>query len=233
MSIQGTSTAQGAIGGAGQLVTAGAAVGSFGGPVGTVIGGAIGAVVGAIGGGVGGFMSGKKKKKAEKYAKMAAAIQQQREAEAYKQNLLSQIRQARITRASMLATTVAAGAEEGSGSQGALSSYGSQTANIVEYMSVDRGRAIDVANYTARAKKNLSTAQAIDTTTNGIIQLGSSIAQAYASYKGNMNAQQEGLKQSGGYRFNADNSLTLGEGMPYLDSGKVQYVPSGKIINIG
>lgn len=233
MSIQGDSTAQGALGGAGQMAVAGAAVGSVVPGIGTVLGAAIGGVVGGIAGGIGGFMSGKKKKKAAKYMKKANQIQQQREAEAYKQNLLSQIRQARITRASMLATTVAAGAEEGTGSQGALASYGSQTANIVEYMSVDRGRAIDVANYMARAKKNLSTANAITSTTNGLINLGSSIANAYASYKGNINAQQEGLKQSGGYRFNTDNSLTLGEGMPYLDSGKVQYVPSGKIINIG
>ena len=233
MSIQGDSTAQGALGGAGQGAEAGAAVGAaigsaaggVGALPGALIGGAIGAVVGAIGGGIGGFMSGGKKKKAAKYMKMATAIQQQREAEAYKQNLLSQIRQARITRASMLATTVAAGAEQGSGSQGALASYGSQTANIVEYMSVDRGRAVQVAQLSARAKKNLSTAQAIDTTTNGIIQLGSSIANAYASAKNYQNLQQQQIPNQ---------SLTLSQGLPYLNNeGQVQYVPKGQIITIG
>lgn len=171
MNEQEGSTGQGAISGASTGASAGAAFG----PWGAVIGG----VIGAVAGGIGGFVSGGKKKKASRYMKLATQLQQQREAEAYKQNLLAQIRQARIARTSALASAVAAGSEEDSGAQGALSSYGAQTANIVEYLSVDRGRAINIANYTARAKKNLNTASSIDTMSNGIISLGAAITKAY------------------------------------------------------
>lgn len=183
------SVGQGALSGAGSMTSAGAVAGATIGSVvpgvgtafGAVVGGAIGAVVGGIAGGIGGAFSGKKKKKAKRYARMAAALQKQREEEAYKQSFLSQVRSARIARASALASIIAAGTEEGSGAQGALSSYGSQTANIVEYLSVDRGRAVQAAKYAARAKKNMSTASAIDKTTSGLIDLGGAIAKAGAS----------------------------------------------------
>jgi len=187
MSEEATYAASGAMSGAGAGVSTGAAVGAAigmaGGPIGIVAGAAIGAAVGATVGAIGGFMGGKKAKKARKYAQKAAAIQQQREQEAYRQSLLAQIRQARISRASNLAAAVAAGTEESSGAQAALSSIGSQTANIVEYMSVDRGRAVQQAAYLSKAKKNAAAAQQIQSITNGIIDLGSSIASAYAATK--------------------------------------------------
>ena len=231
------STAQGAMSGAGTGMGAGAsvgaAVGMVGGPAGAaagaLVGAGIGAAIGGLVGGVGGFMSGGKKKKAAKYAKKARALQRQREDEAYKQNLLSQIRQARISKASMLASTVAAGAEEGSGSEGALSSYGAQTANVVEYLSVDRGRAVQAAYYASRAKKNASTASAIDTTAQGIVNLGASAANAYASYK-----SAQPTPSDVQYDYNGNNSYTLYGGAPYLDaSGQVQYVQQGQSLKIG
>lgn len=167
----------GATGGALSGAGTGASVGAMvGGPVGAVAGAAIGAVVG----GIGGFMSGSKAKKARKYAQKAAKIQQQREQEAYRQNLLSQIRQARISRASNLATAVAAGVEEGSGAQAALSSIGSQISNVVEYMSVDRGRAVQQAHYLAKAGKNAQAAKDIMTITNGLIDFAGNAAVAYS-----------------------------------------------------
>jgi len=173
MNEQASGATSGALGGAATGAAAGAAFGGVGAVVGAVVGGVIG--------GVGGFMSGGKAKKARKYAQKAAAIQQQREQEAYRQSLLAQIRQARISRASNLAAAVAAGTEEGSGAQATLSSIGSQTANIVEYMSVDRGRAVEQANYLSRAKKNAVSAQQIQSITNGILDLGSGISSAYAT----------------------------------------------------
>lgn len=140
--------------GAGQGAMSGASAGaSVGAVVGGPVGAAVGAVIGAVVGGVAGVFAGGHAKKAKKAMKRAAAIQQEREKESYRQQLLSQIRQARIARASNLAAAVAAGIEEGSGSQGAMSSIGSQISNVVEYMSVDRGRAVEIANLYAKAKK--------------------------------------------------------------------------------
>lgn len=181
MSEQESGAASGVMGGAGTGVVAGATIGSVIPGVGTLAGGIIGGIVGGAVGGIGGFMGGSKAKKARKYAQKAAKIQQQREQEAYRQSLLSQIRQARISRASNLAMAVAGGIEEGSASQGNLSSIGSQISNVVEYMSVDRGRAVQQANYLAKAGKNAQAAKTINSITNGILDLGSSIASAYGS----------------------------------------------------
>lgn len=204
----GTSTVQGNIVGG----SVGASSGfKYGGPWGALIGGLIGATVGTVGG----FLSGKKRSRAKKYARMAAAIQQQREAEAYKQNFLAQMRQARIERASMLASTVAAGAEEGSGSQGALSSYGSQVANIAEYMSVDRGRALQAAYYSSRAKKNTSVAQSIDSFVQTMHEVaaagpaiyGSSSQQATIADKGNVRMQTYGQEVAYNTNYNPNTML--------------------------
>ena len=181
MNEQASGATSSGLSGAGTGAAAGAAIGAMAGGVGAVPGAVIGAVIGGTIGVVGGFMSGGKAKKARKYAQKAAAIQQQREQEAYRQSLLAQIRQARISRASNLAAAVAAGTEEGSGAQATLSSIGSQISNIVEYMSVDRGRAVEQANYLSRAKKNAASAQQIQSITNGILDLGSGIAGAYAA----------------------------------------------------
>ena len=215
--------AQGAGQGAATGAATGATVGSVFGPWGT----AIGAVVGAIVGGVGGLISGGHRAKAAKKMKQAKKLQQQREADAYKQSFLSQIRQARIARESALATAVAAGAEEGTGSQGAMASYGSQTANIAEYLSVDRERALKIAQLKSGAEKNLSTAKTVDAAIQGATGVVYSAGEAYGSYKNQQKEENISLKKTGGYRFNSDNSLTIGEGMPYLNGGKVSYVPQG------
>lgn len=163
----------GALSGAGQGAAAGAAFGGWG----AVIGGVIGGVVGGLGGG----FAGSKAKKATKYARKAVKIQKEREQEAYRQNLLAQIRQARISRASNLAASVAAGIEEGSGSQATLSSIGSQISNVVEYMSVDRNKAVKQAKYMQRAGLNANKAKQIQSITNGLVNLGVGITDAYTA----------------------------------------------------
>ena len=173
--------AKGATSGALQGAAAGASVGAFGGPVGMGIGAAVGAVVGGAWGSIG----GRHGDKAKKYMRKARKIQQQREAEAYRQSLLSELRKGRIQRASNLAAAVAAGIEEGSASQANLSSIGSQISNVVEYMSVDRGRAVQYAEYMAKAKKQANKAKdtmsALSTTATvvgAIGMVGSGIAAA-------------------------------------------------------
>lgn len=137
-----SNTAKGAATGAVQGAAAGAAVG---GPVGAAIGAVIGTAWGAFAGGLG--------DKAEKKLKQAKRIQRQRERDAYKQRLLSTLRQGRIQRASSLAAAVAANAINSSGTEAALSSIGSQIANQVEYMSVDQGRALKVEQLTSKGQK--------------------------------------------------------------------------------
>lgn len=117
------------------------------------------AVVGGIVGGIGGAIAGKHGDKAKKYMRMAQMVQQQREAEAYRQQYLSVLRQGRIQRASSLAAAVAMGIEGSSGAQAAVSSIGSQIANQVEYMSVDRGREILISELLAKAKKQQKKSQ--------------------------------------------------------------------------
>lgn len=227
MNEQVSGATSGGLSGAGSGVaagaTVGAAIGMAGGPIGAVGGAVIGAAVGATIGAIGGFMSGGKAKKAKKYAQKAAKIQQQREQEAYRQSLLAQIRQARIARASNLAAAVAAGTEEGSGAQATMSSIGSQIANVVEYMSVDRGRAVQQAAYLSKAKKNAAAAQQIQSITNGIIDLGSSIASAYAATKTPTapTAQDTGRVGYGSgnmldSNFNIVSSNTYGGTTPYV-----------------
>lgn len=144
MSNTGRGAATGAVQGAG----AGAAVGSVIPGVGTLIGGVVGAVIGGVWGAFGGSFGDK----AEKKLKKAKAIQRQREEEAYRQQLLSVLRQGRIQRSSALAAAVAANAIGSSSTVGALSSIGSQIANQVEYMSVDQGRLKEIESLVGSAK---------------------------------------------------------------------------------
>lgn len=132
--------------GAGTGFVQGAAAGAaVGGPVGAVIGAIIGTAWGAFAGSLG--------DKAEKKMKQAKAIQRERENEAYRQKLLSTLRQGRIQRSSALAAAVAANAMNSSSTTAALSSIGSQIANQVEYMSVDQGRIAKIEALTGKAKK--------------------------------------------------------------------------------
>lgn len=193
----------------------GAASGAVSGAaVGTAINPGIGTAVGAIVGGVWGAFSGslgdkskKKAKQASQAQQLAAIIQQQREAEAYRQNLLAEIRTARIQRASSLAAAVAAGVEEGSGSQGALGAIGSSTANIIEYMSVDRGRAEQAAFYQTYAghlsnqakklsKKSQQSAQMMNTTF-ALASMGAAAYSMAGSAAASQAASQAGSSASG------------------------------------
>lgn len=168
MSNAATGAGTGAIQGAG----AGAAVGMMvGGPVGAGVGAVIGAVVGGVWGGFGGSLGDK----AEKKLKQAKQLQRLREQDAYKQKLLSTLRQGRIQRSSALASAVAANAINSSSTEAALSSIGSQIANQVEYMSVDQGRAVKIEQLTNKASKLAKRAetqqQLLSATTGSIFQL--------------------------------------------------------------
>jgi hypothetical protein len=169
-----SNAAKGAATGAVQGAGAGAAVGSVIPGVGTVVGAVVGAVVGGVWGAFGGSFGDK----AEKKLKQAKRIQKQREQDAYKQKLLSTLRQGRIQRSSALAAAVAANAINSSSTIGALSSIGSQIANQVEYMSVDQGRAIKIEQLTNKAKKLADTAemhQQLITYTAGAVTAGANV----------------------------------------------------------
>ena len=171
-------TAIGAGSGAVSGAATGAVVGSVIPGVGTLAGAIVGGLIGSTWGGISGSFGDKSKKKAKQAKQalqLAAMIQQQREEEAYRQNLLAEIRSARLQRSSSLAAAVAAGVEEGSGAQGALSAIGSGIANLVEYMSVDRGRAVQIGQLQTYSehlsnkaqklsKKSQTSAQAMNTT---------------------------------------------------------------------
>lgn len=169
----------------------GAAVGSIIPVVGTAIGTVVGGIVGGVAGAFGGAKGGKYGDTAIQKQKLANLIQYQREQEAYRQQYLSVLRQGRIQRASSLAAAVSMGIEGGSGAQAALSSIGSQVANQVEYMSVDRAREI-LASYlqseSARYQKKssdtmgmVSTASTIVGAIGTVVSLGSSLAASSAA----------------------------------------------------
>lgn len=171
-----SNAARGAATGAVQGAAAGAAVG---GPVGAVIGGVIGTVWGTFAGSLG--------DKAEKKFKQAKAIQRQRERDAYKQRLLSTLRQGRIQRSSSLAAAVAANAINSSGTEAALSSIGSQIANQVEYMSVDQGRAVKIEQLTSKGQKLAKRAEAHQqalSATSTAVSLGALAASGTAAVAG-------------------------------------------------
>ena len=161
--------------GAGSGAVQGAAAGAM-------VGGVWGAVIGGIVGGAWGGIGGRHGDKAKKAAKKAKKIQRQREEEAYRQQLLSTLREGRIQRASSLAMAVAMGTEEGSGAQASLSSIGSQIANQVEYMSVDRGREVMVSALMAKAskeqKRSKDTMGALSTTATVVGAVGTALTVA-------------------------------------------------------
>ena len=191
MSEKSKGATSGATQGAGAGLSAGASIGSFFGPMGTAIGAVVGGIVGGVAGAFGGAKGGKYGDKAIQMQRLANLVQAQREAEAYRQQFLSVLRQGRIQRASSLAAAVAMGIEGGSGAQASASSIGSQIANQVEYMSVDRGREI-LASYlqgeSARLqKKSSDTMGKVSTISTAVgaigtaISLGSSLAASSAA----------------------------------------------------
>lgn len=195
MSEKSKGATSGAMQGAAAGASAGAAIGSFFGGVGAVpgyvIGGVVGAVVGGIGAAFGGAKGGGYGDTAIRKQRMANFIQFQREQEAYRQQYLRVLREGRIQRASSLAAAVAMGIEGGSGAQASVSSIGSQIANQVEYMSVDRAREIIVSylqGESARYQKKssdtmgmVSTASTVVGAIGTAISLGSSLAASSAA----------------------------------------------------
>lgn len=123
-----------------------------------------------------GAFAGSKIDKAEKKLKQAKALQRQRERDAYKQRLLSTLRQGRIQRASSLAAAVAANAINSSGTEAALSSIGSQIANQVEYMSVDQGRINKIEALVGSADKLARQAQLHEDLMSTVSSASSNIA---------------------------------------------------------
>ena len=184
MSEQQKGAASGALQGAASGATTGAA---FGGWIGAIVGGVVGGIAGAFGGAKGGKYGDIAKQKQQ----LAQLTQFEREEEAYRQQYLSVLRQGRIQRASSLAAAVAMGSEQGSGSAGALGSIGSQIANQVEYMSVDRAREIlasylqgEAQRYSQKSADTMgmvSTASTIVGAIGTAYSLGSSMAASSAA----------------------------------------------------
>lgn len=191
MSEQQKGATSGAAQGAAAGASFGAAVGSIIPVVGTAIGAVVGAVVGGVAGAFGGAKGGKYGDTAIQKQKLANIIQYQREQEAYRQQYLRVLREGRIQRASSLAAAVAMGIEGGSGAQAALSSIGSQVANQVEYMSVDREREIlaaylqgESARYQKKSSDTMgmvSTASTVVGAIGTVVSLGSSLAASSAA----------------------------------------------------
>lgn len=191
MSEQQKGATSGAMQGAAAGASFGAAVGSIIPGVGTAIGAVVGAVVGGVAGAFGGAKGGKYGDTAIQKQKLANIIQYQREQEAYRQQYLRVLREGRIQRASSLAAAVAMGIEGGSGAQAALSSIGSQVANQVEYMSVDRSREIlaaylqgESARYQKKSSDTMGMVSTASTVVGAIgtaISLGSALAASSAA----------------------------------------------------
>lgn len=191
MSEQQKGATSGAMQGAAAGASAGAAIGSIIPVVGTAIGAVVGGIIGGVAGAFGGAKGGKYGDTAIQKQKLANFIQYQREEEAYRQQYLRVLREGRIQRASSLAAAVAMGIEQGSGSQAALSSIGSQIANQVEYMSVDRGREVlasylqgEAARYQKKSSDTMGMVSTASTVVGAIgtaISLGSSMAASSAA----------------------------------------------------
>ena len=181
--VEGTAT--GLVSGAalGSAITAGAAAGSVIPGLGTLIGAGVGAAVGFIGGLISGGFSGGRKAKEKYYKKLAAQVQQQREANSTYNQYLQMIRQARIANAQSVATAATSGLEYSSAFYGASSGIKSQSAYSVQYLAEDRRLQALYAEYMRKAGKNASIANDIDAGWDAIQSLSLSAGQAANIYK--------------------------------------------------
>lgn len=136
----------------GSQAFSGAAAGAS---IGTAImpgwGTAIGAAVGLVGGLFGGRSSSKARKKRNRYLRLANEAQQQREANAAEAQYLSDIRKARISRASSLAAASTAGIATSSLTTSALGSIGSQLGYNINSLAEDRRLYSIYADYMRKA----------------------------------------------------------------------------------
>ena len=167
--------ATGALSGA----AAGAALGSVIPGVGTLVGG----VVGFVGGLFSGGLSGGKKAKENYYKKLAAQVQQQREANSTYNQYLQMVRQARIANAQSVATAATSGLEYSSAFYGASSGIKSQSAYSVQYLAEDRRLQQLYAEYMRKAGKNASIANDIEAGWDAIQSLSQSAASAAKGFQ--------------------------------------------------
>lgn len=234
MSEKSKGATSGGMQGAAAGASFGAAVGSVIPVVGTAIGAVVGGIVGGVAGALGGAKGGGYGDTAIRKQRMANFIQFQREQEAYRQQYLRVLREGRIQRASSLAAAVAMGIEGGSGAQASVSSIGSQIANQVEYMSVDRAREIIVSylqGESARYQKKssdtmgmVSTASTVVGAIGTAISLGSSLAASSAATtaaKAGVNgiSQASGVGSSAATQAASNIAGTTGAGIVSSGSG--------------
>lgn len=158
------------------------------GTVGFMVGGPAGAIVGGIAGGIAGGIVGGKARKARKFARKAAKIQQQREANAAEAQFLQYIREGRMTRASSLAASEVYGINTSSLSTSALSSVGSQLGYNIQFLGEDRRLYQKYKKYMSLAGRATQAYQTLTALQNTITSLGFSYA----------TAQMAGGNQGGG-----------------------------------
>lgn len=158
----------------------GAAAGSLAGPWGAVIGGVIGGAVGAISG----AFRGSSQRKAKRYQKLAAQVQQQREANQDYAKFLQLIRQQRLARASTIAEAVASGLDYSSAVSGATSSQQAQTAYSINYLAEDRRLQSLYLSYMKSAGKAASIEQDQTALWSSVLALAGPFAQAGATNMG-------------------------------------------------
>lgn len=148
------------------------------GTVGFMVGGPAGAIVGGIAGGIAGGIVGGKARKARKFARKAAKIQQQREANAAEAQFLQYIREGRMTRASSLAASEVYGINTSSLSTSALSSVGSQLGYNIQFLGEDRRLYQKYKKYMSLAGRAAQAYQTLTSLQNTITSLGMSAAKA-------------------------------------------------------
>jgi gas vesicle protein len=146
---------------------------------------AIGAAIGAVVGGIAGAFSGSSKKKAKRYQKLAAKVQQEREANRDYEQFLQMIRQQRIARATTMSQAVSLGIEESTALQGAVSGQQSQTAHGINYLAEDRRLQELYNSYMKSAGKAASIAQdqstAFNTLNNLVMAAGNTMMKGNAT----------------------------------------------------
>ena len=190
--------ATGALGGAASGAVTGAALGSVIPGLGTAAGFVVGAVVGFVGGLFSGGLSGGKKAKEKYYKKLAAQVQQQREANSTYNQYLQMIRQTRIANAQSVATAATSGLEYSSAFYGASGGIKSQSAYSVQYLAEDRRLQALYAEYMRKAGKNASVANDIEAGWDAIQSLSQSAVSVTDSFKKLYGSNNSSIP-SGGY----------------------------------
>lgn len=201
--------ATGALSGA----VAGAALGSVIPGVGTLVGAAVGFVGGLFSGG----LSGGRKAKEKYYKKLAAQVQQQREANSTYNQYLQMVRQTRIANAQSVATAATSGLEYSSAFYGAAGGIKSQSAYSVQYLAEDRRLQELYAKYMRKAGKNASIANDIEAGWDAVQSLSLSAVSISDSYKKLYGSNNPSIPD-GGYITELYNTSYTDSGIPKLGS---------------